>query len=136
MLTTSSARHRCKMYNTKRWVLSSGNWNIKLYQSSNQERSDMTNLLTALLSSTPQPLGTQSRPPYADLIEAAVQRPELSQNGGLPCHTIPASTVHYLAPAPFPALATQPRARTAVEDPSTSAHFCDQLQPCPEGQYV
>ena len=83
----------------------------------------MTNLLTALLSSTPQPLGTQSRPPYADLIEAAVQRPEFSQNGGLQCHTIPASTVHYLAPAPFPALATQARARTAVEDPSTSAHF-------------
>jgi hypothetical protein len=98
----------------------------------------MTYLLMSLLSSTPRPKGTKNRPPYAELIEAAVQRPELSQNGGLQCHTIPAFTVYYLAlaPAPVPALATQPRARTAVEDPSTPAHFCDQLQPCPEGQYV
>ena len=81
----------------------------------------MMNRLTARLSSTPQPQGTQGRPPYADLTAAAVQRPEFLKMAA--CQTIPASTVHYLAPAPVPALATQARARTAVEDPSTSAHF-------------
>jgi hypothetical protein len=59
-----------------------------------------------------------NKPPYAELIAAAVQRPEFSQNGGLGCQTIPAFTVYYLpstSASPVPALATLSRARTAVE---------------------
>jgi hypothetical protein len=59
-----------------------------------------------------------NKPPYAELIAAAVLRPESLSKWRLECQTIPAFTVYYLPSTSAhldPALATLPRARLAVE---------------------
>jgi hypothetical protein len=105
------------MYDTKRWVLHLEIWNLKFYRSSNQERSDMTYLLMSLLSSTPQPKGTKE--------QAALRRTHRScgttarafskWRPGMPYHTGLHCVLPSTSTSPVPALATLPRARTAVE---------------------